>query len=178
MKIINKCYTILVLLVLLSIHSGSNKEIEEYNAKALFIYNFTKYIEWQGESDFQVFTIGVYKKSDILDPLKAISSSKKIQNKKIIVKQINESNENTSFQILFLPDFTSKESYVNLLKNLPRKNLLIISESKKLFDSGTGINFLIQENKIKFEINLSSIENAELKISSQLLKLATRVKKE
>lgn len=166
-----------VCIVLVSFSAGSNKDIEEYNAKALFIYNFTKFIEWENINSLEYFTISVYKKSDIVEPLKQIAETKQIQNKKINISVIKEVSQEMNCQILFLPEFLGVENYINLLKNLPRKNILIISENKKLFQNGTGINFLIQEDKIKFEINLSSIESADLRVSSQLLKLATRVNK-
>jgi hypothetical protein len=161
-----------------SFQKSSSKEIEEYNAKALFIYNFTKYIEWQDLDETSDFNIGVYQKCDILEPLKVIAYSKKIQNKKINIHQFNDQTKELNCNILFISDNTSNDSYINLIKKTNRKNLLIISESKKIFQLGSSINFLIQNNKIKFEINLQAIEKADLKISSQLLKLAVKVRNE
>lgn len=169
---------IIVCVLLVSFNSSSNKEIEEYNAKALFIYNFTKYIEWSNSDEFENFTIAVYRKCDIIEPLKELANSKKIQNKKINISVIKGYDQELNCQVLFLPEFVSIESYINILKKLNRKNSLIISENKKLFQRGTMINFLIVDDKIKFEINMKSIESAGLKISSQLLKLATSVKQE
>lgn len=165
-------------MIFISFHSGSNRDIEEYNAKALFIYNFTKYIVWNNLDEKENFTIAVYKKCDIIEPLKQIASSKKVQNKKISISVLKDDQQEIDCHILFLPEFVGIESYINILKRVNRKNVLIISENKKLFQKGTGINFLIIEDKIKFEINMSSLENADLKISSQLLKLATNVKQE
>jgi len=165
-------------MIVVSFHSGSNKDIEEYNAKALFIYNFTKYIVWNDIDEKENFTIAVLKKCDIIEPLKQIAASKRIQNKKINISILKDDQQEVDCQILFLPEFINLENYINILKKINRKNVLIISENKKLFQRGTGINFLLIEDKIKFEINLTSIENAELKISSQLLKLATNVKQE
>ena len=47
-------------------------EGNEYQIKAMFIFNFTKYVEWPENKDVNVFTIGVIGESEITEPLEKI----------------------------------------------------------------------------------------------------------
>src|SRR6187399_875019 len=70
----------------------SNPEGNEYQIKAMFVFNFTKYVEWpEVKSDF--FTIGVIGESEIIEPLERISIQKKVGDKKIVVKELSPETE-------------------------------------------------------------------------------------
>ncbi|MBI2259334.1 MAG: YfiR family protein [Flavobacteriia bacterium] len=172
-----RTYFFILISLLFSFVDNSHKEIEEYNAKALFIYNFTKYIDWENVEQISEFKISVYKSSPILSPLKHISLNKKVFNKKLIVSEVRGFPEFPDFQILFIPEKTPLEACDFIKNNTHYKNILIISENNKHFKEISCINFLMEQNKIKFEVNLSQAEKANLKISSQLLKLAVYIKK-
>ena len=47
-----------------------------------------------------------------------------------------------------------------------------MSEIGQLSQTGFVINFILDQNKVRFEINPRAAERAGLKISSQLMKLA------
>jgi hypothetical protein len=153
-------------------------EVEEYAAKAAFIYNFTKFVEWQDNSlnTASTFNIGVLGDSPITGPLNDLASSKKINNKRINIIRYNSASEINNCHILFIPENASSELVRTSVQSPSVKNTLIISERKGLLESGSAINFLIVNNKIRFEVNLSSLNRSNIKASSQLLKLALNIK--
>lgn len=172
-------YIVLVTVVffLSSFFQGSKNDAEEYSVKAAFIYNFTKFVEWDKSETSPTFVIGVIGDSPIYKPLLEVAATKTINNKKIEVMRCNASSpSDCKCQILFVPETIKSKDFQDFLTELnSTKNILIISESKGFLNSGSAINFLVIENHIKFEINIGSLNKYNLKASSQLLKLASNI---
>ncbi len=168
----------LTLMLLSSFLIKQKTEVEEYIAKAAFIYNFTKFVEWEKPENVtgSSFVIGVLGDSPIYQHLLDLAASKTINNKKIEVVRCTSTMASTCrCQILFVPEAITNKDFKEFISELSAKNVLIISEKKGFLDQGSAINFLIIERKIKFEINISSLNKSNIKASSQLLKLASTI---
>lgn len=140
----------------------------EYRLKAAFIYNFTQYIEWEpGGGDF---VIGVLGECPILSPLNEIARLKNVKDKKIIVKRVDGPEDASGCQIMFVP--SSFATPLSAILEKVSKGTLVIGERPGYGARGAAINFIIVDNKLRFESNLRAINAAGLKASSQLLKLA------
>ncbi len=161
----------ILLLLLLSAFTSPLENTEEYNVKAAFIYKFTNYIEWETPVPAGEFTIGVIGSSPIIKSLEQIARTKTVNYKKIVVKHFNEPEEIAGCQILFVSQNTSSP-LSSILIAAPQKGTLVISEKPGYCAMGTGINFVVIDNKLKFEANPKAIYSAGLSASSQLLKLA------
>ena len=146
-------------------------QAKEYNLKAAFIYNFTRYIDWKESSDQNEFIIGVIGSSPINDPLAEIVKTETVDNKKITIKQFSKPADITFCHILFISE-KSSIPLDDILAKTTGKGTLIISEQDGYAELGTAINFVIINRKLKFEANVKAINAAGLTASSQLLKLA------
>jgi len=160
-----------------SFFQNQKSDAEEYEVKAAFIYNFTKFVEWDPTETAPTFVIGVIGESAIYKPLLQLATTKTINNKKIeVMKCTATSPSNCKCQILFVPESINGKDFQEFVTELSvSKNVLIISESKGFLNNGSAINFLVSENRIKFEINIGSLNKYNLKASSQLLKLASSI---
>jgi len=147
-----------------------NETDKEYKLKAVFIYNFTMYVEWDPSAMSQEFVIGIIGSSSIDGPLEEIARAKTCNGKKIVIRHISPKGDIPACNILFIP----RDADVSLSIVLPKvpKGTLTISEKNGYAANGTAINFVIVDNKLKFEANPKAISSAGLKASSQLLKLA------
>ena len=146
-------------------------DAQEYILKAAFLYRFTDYVEGNSNGE-ETFSIAVLGNSRITAPLRSIAGDKKVNNKRIVVKQYDDINGLTgACQMLFISkNYTSSvESAVNKVYDKP---VLIITEQPGGCSKGAHINFFTSENKLKFEVNLRSARRSNLKISSQLLQHA------
>ncbi|MET0636970.1 MAG: YfiR family protein [Chitinophagaceae bacterium] len=147
---------------------SANKEAD---LKAVFIYNFTRYIDWDTTTLGKNFVIGVLGQSPITTSLNKIAASSTVANRKIIV-QVYEVPENIrSCQILFIP--SQSPHPLPVILNNTGNSVLTVSEEEGFARRGTAINFYILNNKLKFEINVTELAAKNLRASSQLLKLAT-----
>ncbi len=150
---------------------------QEYNLKAAFLYRFLDYIEWdERTSDSGAITITILGPSGIYSPLLDLSRSKKNGGKSIIVRQQNNIDNIPPTQVLFIAR-NSKIPIGAALNRLEKRPVLIVSERNGDLDKGSHINFLITENKLRFEVNLKKASLAGFKISSQLLQHATVIKR-
>jgi len=162
---------ILVLLMVCSFTIPAPEETEEYSIKAAFIYRFTNYIDWDSLITGNEFVIGVIGPSPVKDELVEISRTKTIKDKKILVLQFNTIEEISACHILFISQ-KAQFPLSDILSKAERKGTLTISEKPGYAARGTAINFVVVDNKLKFEANPKTINSTGLKASSQLLKLA------
>lgn len=143
--------------------------------KATFIYNFTKYIAWPDKYKEGNFIIGILGPSNFYNDLTSLLSTKTVGSQKFEIKSYKNPSEFTSTcHIVFIP---TENSYMlpDLLKNMKGKNTLVITEKAGLAKQGAGINFVIENNKQKFEMNKTNIEKYSLKVSGMLVNLAITV---
>jgi len=138
--------------------------------KALFIYNFTNYIEWPGGSG-KSFVIAVLGDSPILGELQAISKIKKVGSLPIEVVKVNSAVEVTNAQIVFIPS-GKKRVLPEVAKTLSGRSVLIISDNAQ---GEFGINFIEVDQKQSFQISKLNIELRKMKVNSALLSLGMPV---
>ncbi|MEM1407028.1 MAG: YfiR family protein [Bacteroidota bacterium] len=152
----------------LSVQLFAQNEAEK--VKSLFIYNFTRYIEWpQTNGTFHIGVLGSDKK--ILNAFKEMASRKSTPSMKIIVKQFSNPAETEGYNLVYIPENNSRS-----LKQISgRTKTLVVTEKAGMTKYGSDINFVQQGGKIRFEMNKGSIEKTELKVSSQLMSLAIMV---
>lgn len=138
--------------------------------KALFIYNFTNYIEWPS-SDQKSFVIAVLGDSPIISELTAISKIKKVGNLTIDVVQINSTSEIGNANIVFVPS-SKKKALLEVSQTSAGKSVLIITDEA---NGNFGINFVELGPKQSFQISRTNIESHHLKVNSTLIALGTAV---
>lgn len=150
---------------------------EEANAKikAIYIYNFTKYIEWPETYKDGNFVIGFLGSSSaLLNELSKMSETKKVGSQSIQIKNITSIDNGDKFNIIYiLTDNSTQLSEV--LNKVKGKSTLIVTDKPGLAKQGSGINFVIVENKQKIELNKTNIEKYKLKIASTLVNMALPV---
>jgi hypothetical protein len=153
---------------------------KEYQIKAAFLYNFTKFVEWPAEK-FQDATspvvIGVFGKNPFGSELELAVKGRKVNGRDIVVKQIETPAEAKTVHVLFAGADESPR-YAQLEDALKEGSVLGVGESEAFVRSGGTILFVLEGDKVRFEININSAERAGLKISAQLQKLAKAIRKQ
>jgi hypothetical protein len=90
------------------------------------------------------------------------------------VKRASRVDEVRDAQIVFVSNSENKD-LAAILKALDKPGLLTVGDVDGFAEQGGAINFTVQSRRVRFEINPTQAEQAHLKMSSQLLKLATLV---
>lgn len=166
-----KKYSILLMLILL----GFTKSFSQSSipaAQSVFIYNFTRLIEWPADYKSGDFTIGVIGSGEVFNELKNYTSSKMVGAQPIKVVKFNATAEITKCHILFVSYGKAKE-ISDMVAKIGGGSTLIVSENKSAIEKGAAINFVILEDKLKFELKTSNASSVGLKIHSNLENMAT-----
>nr|NQU93596.1 YfiR family protein [Bacteroidota bacterium] len=141
------------------------------NIMGSFIYNFAEFLTWPNLNESDDFKIVVLGNCGILKPLQQISEMRTIDGKKITVKNIQNIDELESCHILYISEKRIDELAI-VLKSLENFQTVTISNCEGCLQKGLSINFVIENEKVRFEINKTMLDKNKVKISSQLLKLA------
>jgi hypothetical protein len=155
----------LVCLTFTTVVKGQNEKF-----KALFIYNFTNYIEWPS-ADPANFVIAVLGDSPIIEELKAISKIKKVGTATLMVKKITSIADIGDANIIYVPS-QKKKQMADIASALKGKSILIIGDNAS---DQFGINFIEVNAKQSFQISKSNIESHKLKVNSSLIALGVPV---
>lgn len=170
----------LVWVGLLPLDSCAESVSKEYQLKAAFIYNFTKFvIAWPTNhlvTKAAPITIGVLGKNPFGDELANVVADRKANGHPFLIKLITADGDPKSVDVLFVA-----QGQEDLLKGdwsaLHASGVLTIGESDIFSARGGLINFTTEADRIRFEVNLIEAEKSGFKFSSQMLKVAQIVRR-
>ena len=134
---------------------------------ALHIMNFAKGLQWPDYHNGKNFIIGVLEYPPLSSELKNSSKTVKIGNRNVEVIEFSSPNEIKDCQILFMPAYKAK-LFPAVLTQLRADPTLIVTNKMDLARNGSGINFILDDGKVKYEINCKSITDRGLKISTHV----------
>ena len=153
--------------------------LREYETKAAFVYNFTKFVEWPAATfadSGAPMVIGVLGDSPCAQALERLVKDRTVNGRTIVVRPIVSVEEAKATQLLFVSS-THEAQFARLQAAIESLPVLTVGESADFATLGGVIDFVPQGDKIRFEINIDAAERAGLKISAQLQKLATVVRR-
>lgn len=142
--------------------------------KALFVYNFIKSINWPSNYQEGDFVIAVVGKDATYDELKAFAVNKMINSQPLQVVLLNNLSDVPKAHIIYVSPSKSGSlaSVVDYYKNQPT---LVVCNKDKGCGEGAGINFLLVDNKLKFEICPRNITSRKLGVSPKLTALGIMI---
>lgn len=145
--------------------------------KISIIERITHFIQWPNLE--KVFVIGIYQNEKLKDEMIDIYQGKKIQRLPIKVYNIKNPRDKRLKEVNLLYFTKESSSKVDkIFKKIKEKPILIITDFPNDVYQGMHLGLFYQNKKIKFVINQDALENAKLKASYKILKLAKIVKDE
>jgi len=153
---------------------------KEYPIKAACLLNFAQYVEWPTEAFPEAgtpFTIGILGDDPFGEVMEATVQGETIRNRKLAILRSRKVDDLKSCHLLFISR-SEKGRLDEILRSLEATNALTVSETERFASRGGVINFYLEGNKVRFEINQDAAQRHSLKISAQLLKLARIVSSE
>ena len=149
--------------------------LAEHQIKALYLFNFTKYVEWPAASNATPFTIGISAAPEVRNVLLEITRGKRIQGREIVVQTITTAQDIQACQLVFIGT-TDKPRIAALLQRAQAAVVLTVGDAESFLALGGMVNFMRQENKLRIEIGLDAVQRTRLVMSAKLLAVAGTVK--
>ncbi len=151
----------------------------DYDVKAAYLYNFGHFVEWPANiasAQNDSFTVCVLGQDPFGPVLDTTLAGETIAGKKVTAKRIATLQESGTCQILFLSS-AEEAQLKTILKALNKQAVLTVSDMPEFSQHGGMIQFVPEGNRVRFEVNLAAVQHAGLTLSSELLKVATTVRR-
>jgi len=152
---------------------------DEFQVKAALVFNIAKYVDWppsafaQESTPLMICNLGSGGFTSAVEDLQG----KPFKGRPVTVRQIAKPEEGRSCHVLVIGE-ADQNLIQSFLAKLRNQAVLSISDRDRFAHSGGVVGFYTQGNKVRFEINLLSAQQHQLRISSQLLKLARIVRQD
>jgi hypothetical protein len=149
----------------------------EYDIKAAFLFNFTKFVEWpptaftDEHSPLKICVLGENPFGKILRVL----TEEEATGRRLSLIHLDRLNSLETCHVLFVSR-SERDRLPQVLAAVHSAPVLTVSDVPGFIDQGGMINFILEGSKVRFEVNQEAAERAGLKISSRLLALAKHVK--
>lgn len=166
-----KPFIVTLILGLLSVTVMQAQDREKHELHSMMIYNFLKYIQWPESTNSGQFVIGVMGDDEVYNTLNSWYGDKERQGKVLRVKKIASAAEASQCQLVYIGR-TSSSMFDAVQQSVQSNPTLIITDKNGLGEKGSGINFKIVNNRLKFELNQGALNASKLKVSSQLAAMA------
>ncbi len=148
----------------------------DQQVKAAFVYNFAKFAEWPADrlQEGSPIVIGLLSAGGIGNQIAATVRDRQIDHHPIVVRVVTTPVEIRAVHLLFVAN-SDQARFAELAPGLRETGILTVGEAPDFARTGGVIGFVLSGNKVNFEISPEAAERAGVKLSSQLLKLATIV---
>jgi hypothetical protein len=149
----------------------------EYRAKANFLGAFPNFIEWPDEafsSEKAPLLICVVGDFSFGTSLAELTRGASIRGRRIEVRWAHKEQELRACHILFV-NRSETARYTKIFKAIEGASVLTVGETPNFLTDGGAIDFVVEKNKLQFEVNMGAAEDAHLRISSNMLALARHV---
>ena len=177
MQIIKNILFLITLITLLTSVDYSAQQDPSSAAKALktkmksmYIYQVAKNVYWPKAYTTGDFTIGIYGSEELFNFLNTSFKDKSLGQQKIKFTLYKSSSEINDCHLLFISK--DQNSVISKLKNTLNAKTFLVTEGDNLASTGSMINFIYVQNRLKFEINKSQAEKKDFTIGQTLTKLA------
>ncbi|HLG97565.1 MAG TPA: YfiR family protein [Bryobacteraceae bacterium] len=163
-----------LLTILLSVVLGrclaQNSTSNEYAVKALFLYNFAKFADWPPTMAGGPICIGVIGDDPFGQVLDDAVAGKTVNGRAFVVRRFKSEQDARQCHIVFVN--LEKRLMRPALEKLKDCGVMTVGDARGFAEAGGVVNFLLVDDRVRFEINLDAAARAGLKFSSKLLMLA------
>jgi hypothetical protein len=145
--------------------------------KAVYLINFARFVGWPDKLGMQreSFTICVFGPDPFGRTLDTMLAGEKIGGRSVVAKRISTAQDSFDCRILFMSS-AETGSINRVVEAANKQGVLTVSDMPNFATRGGMIQFVTEEKRVRFEVNLTAAQRAGLTLSSELLKVASLVR--
>lgn len=155
--------------------TGAQAQSSEYDVKAAYLFNFGKFIRVNGSrpqrSTFDICILGHDPIGHTMDDIVAHEA---IDGRPVRVLRLADASQGRSCDIVFMSAYESDNIREDLAL-LDDSSVLTVSDAPDFMALGGMIQFVLEADRVRFEVNLDAVDRAHLVLSSELLRVAAAV---
>jgi hypothetical protein len=154
---------------------GSPALPTDYEVKAAFLYNFTKFVRWPEDSlagpRFVVAIVGDDPFGEVID---RAFLGKTVLGRAVEIRRTRALRDAAAAQMVFI-GASERSRLPEILAVLKGESVLTVGDMDRFADGGGMVGFRMRDSTVRFELNLRELRQARLEMSSQIIRLAQRV---
>lgn len=160
-------------MMLLPFPSHAEPQAQEYVVKAAYLYNFAKFVDWPSQvfatanSPLTLCLVGENPFDGALNAL----AGKSVRERRLMIRDLQHSNSADDCHMVFI-SASEQEKLDYALAEFAHKPVLTVSDIRGFADAGGMIGLVKMGQRVRFEVNIPALRQADLAVSSHLLKLA------
>ncbi len=153
---------------------GLAAELPEYQLKAAFLFNFALFTDWPADTGTTI-TLCVIEGGGFRNELEEFQGQA-VGTRRFVVQHVPDAESTQGCQLVFLPKAPAATMARSMRHLANRQALLLVGDSPEAAQAGVGINMAINDSHVSFDVNLKTVQEAGLTLSSKLLRLARHVR--
>lgn len=160
--------------IICAVAAAQSEAPSEYEVKAAFLFNFTKFVEWpEGsfEDSHSPIVIGIIGEDPFGDSLTRIVAGQKAQGRAIVITKYRRGDDLRRCHVLFIGS-SEHQRTAQILVGLQDAGVLTVSDIDGFAAAGGVMQFVMQENRVRLVVNLEAATQSKLRVSAKLLALA------
>ena len=164
------------LLLALAASVRAQPALTEAQAKAAFVLNFARYVEWPAsafssrEAPLTACLVG----RDALGASLAALEGRAVQSRTLKVRRGVAPDDVRGCHLIFIAE-SEERRIVPIVRSVAMQPVLTVSDTERFIDIGGGIGLVFGDDRLQFEVNRQALDQAQLKASAALLKLARNI---
>lgn len=154
------------------------QQASEHEVKAAFLFKFPAFVEWPQDAQARAdapFVIALLGADDIADELQKLAQDRSLQNRPLQVRRLKPGESPRGAHIVFVGAGEAGR-LPQIAKALQNSPTLVVSDVPGGLEQGSAINFLLANNRVRFDIVTEAAERNRLRLSPRLLAVANSVR--
>jgi hypothetical protein len=164
--------------LLFGVRAEAQTAMTEPQVKAMFVYNFLKFVEWPLDASVGAkdpFIVVIIGEGPTADATERFLESKSIGERPLVVRRIDWDESLSGARAAFVVERDAKRLR-RILSAAATAGVLTIGEGESFATSGGVIGLLVEDRKVRFDVDTTAAQNARLRVSSKLLALTRNVR--
>ncbi len=170
-SILMKKFLLFIVIFALPVFSARSQVNSVSQAQSMFIYNFSRLIQWPAGSNSGDFVIGVIGDNEVYKSLVSFVANKKVGSQPIVIRKFDDIESITRCQIIFVGE-AKISHFSDVLSRIQGFNSLVITEKRGMINSGSAIDIFMVDDKLKFTMNAENATKYNLTVSKSLEDMA------
>jgi len=157
----------------------AHAQVEEYAVKAAFLYKFGLFVEWPNSafsSPASPVNLCIVGEDPFGKSLVTVVAGAQVNGHNVVIRRLQKVGRNPSCHILYVGG-SGEQSRAQIIETVRGSNVLTVSDGRGSGSDSGIINFVIADNRVRFDIDVEAAAQNGLVISSKLLSLALNVKR-
>jgi len=154
--------------------NGQAQEKQEYEVKAAFLLSIVRFVEWPPSafaSSSDRLAICIYAEDPFQGAMERTVAGKTVGERAVVVHLIADTAAAGGCHLLFVP--ASQDRHTRQIAiDAAKRPVLLVGEANGFAERGGAVNFVLEGDRVRFQINPGAAGERGLKVSSKLLQLA------